>query len=257
VAPSNNRSTPPRVFDATAGFGPWRTPVLRSLETAGALLDEMDWCGIDEALVYCTAQRFDYPPDGNEHLLRHIAKHPRLHPTIAILPAATREPGTAANVLDELERTGARAVRLFPQDHRYLLDEVSLGDQLVILEARGVPVFVRDTLDRIAPLLRSFPDLVLVSDALGGGPLDRYAWPLAERYPALRFETSSYLVDGGIEEFVRHFGASRLLFASGVPMGPSGGALLQILHADLEERDREAILASNLLDLLDWKGESA
>ena len=59
---------------------------------------------------------------------------------------------------------------------------------------------------------RSFPKLVVVTGSQGSNPLDRYAWPLIEKYPNLIFETSGYLVDGGIEEFCRRYSASRLSF---------------------------------------------
>lgn len=241
------------IIDATAAFGPWRTAIFLGLPSAATLVDEMDWCGIDEAVVYCTAQRFDFPPEGNRRLVREVSEYPRLHPTIAVLPSATEEPGATVDVMQELRATGARAVRLFPQDHRYLLDDVTLGDHLAALEAHGVPVFIRDTLDRIGALLRSFPDLIAITDGLGGGPLDRFAWPLAERYTNLRFETSSYLVDGGIEAFVRRFGAERLVFASGVPLSVSGSSLLQVLHAEIDEADRAAILGTNIARLLAWR----
>jgi hypothetical protein len=32
-------------------------------------------------------------------------------------------------------------------------------------------------------LLRSFPHLVVVTGSQGSNPLDRYAWPLIEKYP--------------------------------------------------------------------------
>jgi predicted TIM-barrel fold metal-dependent hydrolase len=224
--------------------------VHRSLATADELLEEMDWCGIDEALVWCTAQRFDHPAAGNERLRRELAGRPRLHPTLTILPTATGEGAGGEDLADQLRGFGASCVRLFPQDHRYLLDDVTLGDQLEILAALRVPVFISDTLDRIGGLLRSFPTLVVITDALGMGPLDRYAWPLADRYPDLRFETSSYLVAGSIEAFVARYGSSRLVFGSGVPMCVSGASLLQVLHADIADADREAILAGSLERLL-------
>lgn len=258
MAPSSNapggRSNLWHVFDATAGFGTWRLPTLRPLRSAIALIEEMDWCGIDEALVYNTAQRFDYQPAGNDRLMSEIAGQPRLHPTLTLLPSATREGGERADPAGFRKR-GVRAIRLFPQDHRYLLDDVTLGDRMRVLEELRIPVFIRDSLDRISTLLRSFPALVAVADGIGGGPLDRYAWPMAERYPGLHFETSSYLVDGGIEAFVRRFGPGRLLFSSGVPMCTSGASLFQVLHADLDDNQRTAILAGNLERLLGEAGQ--
>ena len=106
------------------------------------------------------------------------------------------------------------------------------------------------SLDRIATLLRSFPDLVVVTGSQGSNPLDRYAWPLIERFPNLVFETSSYLVDGGIEEFCRRYSASRLVFGSGYPENSSGAAMLQLVHAEISDLDRRAIASDNLDRLL-------
>jgi predicted TIM-barrel fold metal-dependent hydrolase len=99
-------------------------------------------------------------------------------------------------------------------------------------------------------LLRSFPDLVVVTATQGANPLDRYAWPLAERYPSLYFDTSAYLVDGIIEAFCARFGAHRLLFGSGFPDHASGASMMMLAHADIAQSEREAIASGNLSRLL-------
>ena len=57
------------------------------------------------------------------------------------------------------------------------------------------------------------------------------AWPLIEKFPNLFFETSSYLVDGGIEEFCRRYTASRLIFGSGFPDPTNMGMLSAVIIA--------------------------
>src|SRR5262249_25880373 len=150
----------------------------------------------------------------------------------------------------EMRQHKVRALRMFPDDHRYFVDEITWGDQLAVYSERRIPLFVRASLDKVASLLRSFPDLVLVTASQGSNPLDRYAWPLVEKYPKLIFETSGYIVDSGIEEFCRRYSASRLVFGSGYPENSSGAAMLALTCAEIPAGDRQAIARDNLERLL-------
>src|SRR5262249_41090527 len=155
------------------------------------------------------------PVVGNERVVAETRGHPRLFPTWALLPTQTGELPPLDTLIHDMRRHGVRALRLFPDDHRYFLDEITWGDQMAVFMERRIPLFIRASLDKIATLLQSFPKLVVVTGSQGSNPLDRYAWPLIERYPNLIFETSAYLVDGGIEEFCKRYSAARLIFGSG------------------------------------------
>jgi predicted TIM-barrel fold metal-dependent hydrolase len=237
-------------FDCNCAFGPYRTKVFRFAHTAAELVEEMDFSNIDRALVYHTAMRYDHPLVGNERVSKETAGHPRLLPTWAVLPSQTGEQPALDILLREMQRQGIRGLRLFPDEHRYFVDEITWGDQLAVYAGRRIPLFVRASLDKIARVLSSFPNLVIVTDSHGSNPLDRYAWPLIGKYPNLIFETSGYIVDGGIEEFCRRYSASRLVFGSGYPDNSSGAAMLALAHADLSEHDRQAIASENLLRIL-------
>ena len=74
-------------FDCSCEFGPYRTHVYRAARTAPELLDDMDFVGIERALVWHTASRFDAPGIGNCRLLEEIQdqdgnRYPRLEPKI-------------------------------------------------------------------------------------------------------------------------------------------------------------------------------
>jgi hypothetical protein len=239
-----------RLLDATVGFGPYRTRVFRYARTVSELIDELDFCGIDEALVYHTAQRFDQTTIGNERLVNEIGGCARLHATWAVLPGATGEQPPVGQLLEQMRTHHVRALRLFPRDHRYFLDGLSWGDQLPVYAERRIPLFVKAGLDRVADLLRAFPSATVITDTLGANPLDRYAWPLLEAYPNLYYETSGYLTAGAIEAFCQRFGADRLVFSSGFPDYPSGAALLTLVGADISDDDRQAIARGNLARLL-------
>src|SRR5262245_48222592 len=239
-----------KFFDCNCSVGPYRTRVFRFARTAAELIEEMDFSNIDKALVYHTAMRYDHPIVGNELLLKEIAGQPRLCPTRAVLPSQTDELPPLEARLSEMRRHQIRPRRLFPDDHRYFVDEITWGDQLAVYSERRIPLFVRASLDKVAQLLQSFPELVIVTASQGSNPLDRYAWPLVEKYPNLVFETSGYVVDNGIEEFCRRYSASRLVFGSGYPENSSGAAMLALAHADIPAADRQAIAADNLQRLL-------
>src|SRR5919201_982504 len=117
---------------------------------------------------------------------------------------------------------------------------------MAVYAERRIPLFIRASLDRLVPLLRAFPKLLVVTGSQGSNPLDRYAWPLIEKFPNLIFETSAYLVDGGIEEFCRRYGAARLVFGSGFPDNAGGAAMLTLAHAEISDADRRAIAHDNL-----------
>jgi hypothetical protein len=240
-----------KFFDCNCAFGPYRTRVFRFARSAAELIQEMDFANIDRALVYHTAMRFDHPSVGNELVVRETSDYSRLLPTWAILPSQTGEQLPLKNILSNMRRHGIRALRLFVEDHRYFLDDLTWGDQMAVFMERRIPLFIRASLDRIATLLRSFPDLVVVTGSQGSNPLDRYAWPLVEKFPHLYFETSSYLVDSGIEEFCRRYGAARLVFGSGFPDNAGGAAMLMLAHADISAQERQAIASDNLWRLLE------
>ena len=237
-------------FDCNGAFGPYRTRVFRYARTADELIEEMDFANIDRTLVYHTAMRFDHPSVGNELVVAETAGQPRLPPTWALLPSQTAEQPALRTLLRQMRRHDVRALRLFPDEHRYFLDDITWADQIAVYMERRIPLFIRASLDKIAGLLKSFPNLIVVTGSQGSNPLDRYAWPLVEKYPNLIFETSGYLVDGGIEEFCQRYSASRLIFGSGFPDNSSGAAMLALAHADISDSQRQAIAGDNLRRLL-------
>ncbi len=201
-------------------------------------------------MVYHTAQRFDAPVSCNEIIVQESGGYERLIPTWTLLPSHTGELPPLEVMLRQMQQYGVRALRLFPQDHRYLLDDVTWGDQMAVLMERRIPLFIKASLDKIGHLLRTFPDLVVITGTQGTNPLDRYAWPPIERYSHLYFETAGYLVDGIIEAFCQRYGAGRLLFSSGFPDHASGATMLMLAHADISEAERQAIAGDNLARLL-------
>src|SRR5262249_33139046 len=128
-------------FDCNCALGPYRTRVFRFARTAGELIEEMDFANVGRALVYHTAMRFDHPAVGNELVLKEPAGQPRLSPTWAVLPSQTREQPALEALLADMRRHQVRALWLFPEEHRYFVDELTWGDQLAVYAERRIPLF--------------------------------------------------------------------------------------------------------------------
>jgi predicted TIM-barrel fold metal-dependent hydrolase len=245
-------------FDCNVSFGVAPNPPLSQATTAEALLAEMDHCGIDEALVTCAAQKHISPLVGNLTLIEQVRDHPRLHPAWAILPTQTGEMPEPLELMQQMRENGVGALWAWPGEHKYLLDAVTFGPLLEGLTVRGIPLFISLTDSgktdsgwlKVSELLHSFPDLTLVVTDQSVWGEDHYFRPLIERYPSLYVETSHYELANGLADFYGRYGADRWLFGTAYPKRYMGGAMLQLLHADIPDSAVEAIAGGNLRRLL-------
>jgi predicted TIM-barrel fold metal-dependent hydrolase len=241
-----------RLFDCNCCLGvPGGRGGMRFARSAAELIEEMDFCGVDRALVYHAAMRYDSPVVGNDLLQAEMGANPRLVPTLAILPSQTGEIPEPEKFLEVMRALGARALRVFAAEHRYALDANTMGDWFAMMEERRIPLLAKTDCLTLANVLASFPKLVVVAMSQGPHSLERYLRPIVERYPTFYIDTASYMVDGLIESFCRRYGAGRLLFGTGYPDNCSGAALLRLVQADISPEDKETIGWHNLARILE------
>ncbi|HIE08829.1 MAG TPA: hypothetical protein EYP65_03160 [Armatimonadetes bacterium] len=116
-----------RFFDVNCMLGPNMGREL-PIERGDELLALMDDYGIEKATVYHSTARFYHPREGNEVLMREIEPHKRrLLPCLVLLPTTTGETGSIEEVDRTIEETSAVAVRLFPAEHNFSLDDWCVG----------------------------------------------------------------------------------------------------------------------------------
>jgi len=229
--------------DANVRVGPSGPHGELALDT-DALLEEMDRFHIRTVLAsHWTAEEYDAAA-GNDALAR--ALRPRLEPAWAALPGN--------DFLPVLARRAPRAVRLSPGEKQgnFPLASWGAGSLFEALQQCGVVTLVsRQDVGwgDLALLLDNFPCLPLVLlDA--GYRADRYLFPLLDRYPALHFDTATYLAHRQLEAFVERRGAERVLFGSRLPLYTPGSALGVLASARMTATDREAVAGGNLRRLL-------
>lgn len=241
-------------FDCNAFFGSPMQRLLAPAATANDLLAEMDFCGVEKALVWHIAQHDASAVVGNQLLAEGIRTSPRLIGCWTILPNQARELPPPRVFFTQMKEARVGALRIFPNSHRFLANAVSMSDWFEPMVTQRIPLFVsvrrgvewRD----IYALLADFPDLVCVICDHGCWGMDRLFRPLLERYPNVYVDTAQYLLDGGLEALVSDYGASRILFGSGFPESYLGGMMLALKHARIPDEAKTAIASRNLERIL-------
>ena len=244
-----------RFFDCNARIGRCSVPRPEQFLDAPGLLAEMDRAGIERALVHHAWSVEWDPQEGNEALLRGIGAEGRLHPCFAALPPATGELAPPTDFARRV-RDLRGAVRLFPVQQQYLLNDVSCGHLFDALSFERVPVLIdigQTSWGELATILSRHPALNVT--VLGVYyRIDRYLYPLLERFGSLHVESGSYGVHRGIEAVCRRFGAERLVFGTDLPVHEVGGPMALVTYAALSDGEKQRIAAGNLGRML---GEEA
>ena len=237
-------------FDCNAYAGVGLFPPLEPALVPAALLQEMDNCGVDRALVNHDGGDFSHPLESNEEITAFCQGSERLLPVWNILPPQTEM--RVDDLLEGMRDHGVAALRARPDAHRYLLNEVTMGTVLGELVDRRIPLFVNveEGWQLLYDVLDSHPDLVLIATDHGCWGDDRFFRPLLERYRHFHIDTSRYELDGGLEDVVKTYGSRQMLFGSSYHHVPMGGSSLLVRHAEIGKDDRAAIAAGNLERIL-------
>ena len=245
-------------FNAKLGYWPYR-PV----KTLDALLREMDRLGIDRAVVSSLgAVHYMNPQDGNDELVRAIAAH-----RDRIMPFAVLKPNFAA-VADDLDRClgefGMKGLVLYPNYHRFRLDDPGLEALLDRARATRIPVCIqagledprrqydREILNEVPPetigaFARECPGIPVVALGLKWREPERMGDPLPDN---LHFDTSNYETMGALEKAAAQFGSDRILLGTNFPLFNPQANIDKVRLADLPEADRTAIARGNAEALL-------
>ncbi len=242
-------------FDCNAQIGRFGAPEKEHYFEPSELISRLAECGIRRALVFHALAKELHPAEGNTALTRSIRDFPNLSACWVAMPHHTGEMPPPEVFISEMQKAGARAVRLFPIVHNYQLSDWCAGEMLSAFEDRRVPVFIeagQTNYDQLANVLKSHPNLRIIVTQTSYR-CDRQIYPLMEKFEHFKVETSSYLAAGGIEAICRRFGATRLVFGTGAPYTEPGAAVASITFADIAHEEKQAIASDNLERLLTWE----
>ena len=235
-----------KIIDAWCGVGPWsgRDPLLPWKPEQ--IVEILDQCGIQSALVA-------WAPEINQATVDLVRANPRFLPAFVLAPDPHGQGWGAARYAEAMRAAGARAAWLRPSEQQHSFVAWQLADLLAMCAEQRLPLFLpvdATTPDQIDAVGREFPRLRLVLTGLGY-QVDNWLYPLLRRNPEIRVCVApAYLQPMAVERFVRTFGAERLLFGSGLPLFAPGGMLAMIQYAALTDTDRQKVLGGTLELLL-------
>ena len=248
-----------KYFDASPMIGAHFAPREGKFFSAEDLIEEMDFFGIDEALVYNgLAREYDFQT-GNSTLMESIKEMPRLH---ACWVAGLHHFGVLSeprNFVKEAIASGVKILRLFfggPLSdfdqidvlaYRHLFDELEKHLFPVIIEFESGDTLSSLQIIDLDKLLAEFPKLpVILATTRTSGLEIRALCSRMEKFINLHLMTCGLHGNGLIEAFVSEFGHDRLVFGTNFPWFGAGQTKIALAYTNLSEQARQAIAYENL-----------
>jgi len=252
-----------KFFDANAMLGAHFAPYANKFPDPLELLAEMNFFGIEEALVYHGLAKEYNTEIGNKKLLKEIADFPRLHPCWVIAPHHTGEISAPAELITDMFKKGVKTGRLFfggPLSYGELPDFLTYRELFVIFNQYQIPLIIEfeqselltwANIISLDTFLEHFPDVPFIVGAPKiGGNIDRVLYPRLEKYKNLYIELSGYQHAREIENMVKHFGSKRLIFGTRFPWYGIAQTMINLTYAHISEEDKNAIAGENFKGLL-------
>ena len=226
---------------------------VKQAPNAEALLAELDYCGIDGAVVSHNTMADVDPDYGNRAIMAEVAKAPdRLIPTWTILPPITEKQYHPAQLFPAMKTGGVQLLRAYPQRNRYFLNRVVMGELLEEIAAARIPLYLSPSegWEDVYQVLQEYPNLTVILCNYGLWSHSRYTFPLLRAYKRFYIETGDMQTAGEIREICDTFGSERLLFGSNFPSNGIGGPLAALLGSGIGSDHIENIASRNIERLL-------
>ena len=243
-------------FDCNCSIGRFAVPQPRSFFTAVALLAEMDYTGIEQALVYHAWSREYNPAEGNERLINEIAGKERLCPCWVVMPHYTGEMPAPDHLIASMIERGVKAVRIFPATiyQSWCVEEWSSKPLFSELANSHIPLFIsfsQISWEKVYQIGKAYPSLPIVLTEVRYEE-SRNFYPLLEQLPNLYMDLCMTIVHQGLEMEVKRFGADRFLFGSRMPLYSAGPSICYLQYAMISDEAKAKIARENLQRLLFW-----
>jgi predicted TIM-barrel fold metal-dependent hydrolase len=246
------------VIDICGYCGVWPYWPLRA-KTPTDLLNLMDRWKIDRIALTSLKAIFAGCRDGNDETRRVIKEEPS---RMIAFAAASPDLGTrACEYIEECQHMGMRGLRLFPQHHRFRLDEspwlasiLKMASKLawpVLIPIRLMMNWGLPTLDvrTIGGIAAAYSHVQFIIGGVNYGELAD-ALAVMNRYNNVAIETSCLQSLGGVKLLADEVGPERVLLGTGLPLQYPSAGLAKIEHAEISDRAKELILGLNAERLL-------
>jgi predicted TIM-barrel fold metal-dependent hydrolase len=232
-----------------------------SFHTKERLLQEMEYYGISEALVFHAVSMENSPQLGNQLVIGETANAPSLHPVWSILPPVSGEMYSPEDMVLEMQRSNVHVIRLFPNHYHFDLRDWCLDEVFDVLSEHRIPVMI----DYIDPLMRGddrtdwesvikvckgYPELPVIVTEFRFRT-NRRLYQAMDKCPNLHVELSALWLFRAIESICRKFGAERIVFGTRLPIRDPSCALGMVNYAMISEEEKQMVAGDNLRDLME------
>jgi len=247
-----------KFIDSNCMLGPWHFGKL-CIESENELIMEMDRLGIEKALLLDSRSWFWDPTEGNKLLAQQLKNRDRLIPVMALTPLIDEEFGGEEKVREFICTHRVGAVKLFPNDHGFMLDHWNADVLFSMLNDMKMPAIIEcsplegviDTyLPGIYSLACAYPDTPIIMAAMRLQSL-RLLYPLLKKCPNIFTDTAMLFAFRGIEDIVENFGAERIVMGTRMPFLNGGRTVGRVIYAGIRDSDREKIAYANLQQILE------
>ncbi len=255
------------LIDGVAYIGNWPFRPLR-YNTAEGMLERMDRCGIDCAVVSSlNAVLYQDVMNGNRELAEQVRGCSRLIPLAVINPAYPHWKEDFAYCLDEL---GMKGLEIFPGYHNYPLDLPELKELLKMAGERKVPVRVpgrlvdirgrhwMDTPENLGgaamkTIVELSPDtdflICSCNTAVAAKAIQSSAIPHPGRilYDFSRLERFSF--SPSFQSLLKTAGEDQVFFGACQPFQYPEVQQVKLYYSNLPEETEKKILSGNLMEI--------
>ncbi len=227
--------------------------------SATDLIRQMDELGVDRAIVCPMKPRTYHLADGNDKVAEAVAKHPDRLVGFARVDPWLRE-DAVSELVRALEHGGLRGLYLNPWEETFQI-ALHLVDPVVeVVRQRRLPVIVASGHPwlseglQVGELASRFPDVPFVAtngcqfNISGLGTFDADLAVAAN--PNVLLQTTGVYREDFLEGVVSHYGAERVMYASGFPYMDPRLEILRVTWAHFDEEQKASMLGGNAERLL-------
>jgi len=240
-------------IDANCMVGRRVAPREGSLCTTEEILNSMDNCGISQTLCYHSIARESNVSYGNYTLKQVCADTDRFLHQWVVLPNVWDEFMEPDVLMEEMKKENVKSVRMYPRSMGFSLKPYASGKLIKKLTECNVPIFVDhgqiSSAEEVYNMCQEYPDTIFVICEPGYRCV-RNMIPVLMSCPKLYLESSSFVVNNGVQKFCETVGADRMIFGSGFPNGSLAAAASMIRYADISEEEKSLIASGNIKRLL-------
>ncbi|MCX7709461.1 MAG: amidohydrolase family protein [Clostridia bacterium] len=228
--------------------------------TVGDLIESGSKIHVQQYIVHSTATRVEQVESINNFIAEAQKAHPRLigfgtlHPDLEDIDSE----------LDRVIALGLKGIKLHPDFQGFNIDDDSMlpvykavEGKLPILMHMGDEVKTSSRPERLAKIIKMFPNLTVIAAHLGGYQMWEESLDcLVGENVYMDTSSSLFILEPEkVVQVIRRHGTKKVLFGTDYPMWPHDEELERFYRLDLTEEEREDILWKNVSRLLKLESE--